>query len=73
MAEINSERMATSMSVTWGSMDGDKKLSIIVGVCREDSRADVDEAYGEGTYDRLFPDTDSDENDGGHDNGMPNS
>lgn len=28
---------------------------IIVGVCREDNPRDVDEAYGEGTYARLFP------------------
>lgn len=27
---------------------------IIVGVCREDNPRDVDEAYGEGTYARLF-------------------
>lgn len=28
---------------------------IIVGVCREDNPADVDDAYGAGTYARLFP------------------
>lgn len=28
---------------------------IVVGVCREDDPADVDEAYGAGTYARLFP------------------
>lgn len=28
---------------------------IAVGVCREDDPADVDEAYGAGTYARLFP------------------
>jgi hypothetical protein len=33
-------------------------VEIIVGVCREDNRADVDEAYGAGTYDRLFSDDD---------------
>jgi hypothetical protein len=31
------------------------ELSAIVGVCREDNPADVDEAYGAGTYARLFP------------------
>lgn len=31
-------------------------IRAIVGVCREDNRHDVDEAYGAGTYDRLFPD-----------------
>lgn len=31
------------------------RVDVIVGVCREDSRYDVDEAYGTGTYDRLFP------------------
>jgi hypothetical protein len=31
------------------------KLNVIVGVCREDSQFDVDEAYGPGTYARLFP------------------
>ena len=30
-------------------------IKAIVGVCREDHPADVDEAYGEGTYARLFP------------------
>lgn len=33
-------------------------LRIVVGVCREDNPADVDEAYGEGTYARLFPEED---------------
>ena len=28
---------------------------IIVGVCREDNPRDVDETYGPGTYERLFP------------------
>lgn len=32
-----------------------KGPQIIVGVCREDDPADVDEAYGAGTYARLFP------------------
>jgi D-Tyr-tRNAtyr deacylase len=37
--------------------DGTEKgLHIIIGVCKEDNPADVDEAYGEGTYARLFPD-----------------
>ena len=34
------------------------EINAIVGVCREDNPADVDEAYGEGTYARLFPDED---------------
>ena len=29
-------------------------INIMVGVCREDNPADVDEAYGAGTYERLF-------------------
>ena len=28
---------------------------IMVGICREDNPRDVDEAYGPGTYARLFP------------------
>jgi hypothetical protein len=28
---------------------------IVVGVCREDNPRDVDDAYGAGTYARLFP------------------
>ena len=35
-----------------------KALKIIVGVCREDNPRDVDEAYGAGTYERLFPSED---------------
>lgn len=35
------------------------KLRIAVGICREDDPADVDEAYGKGTYERLFPSCDS--------------
>ena len=35
-------------------------VDAIVGVCREDNPADVDEAYGAGTYARLFPSTDDD-------------
>lgn len=35
-----------------------RDLKVIVGVCREDNPADVDEAYGAGTYDRLFPSCD---------------
>ena len=31
------------------------ELGIVVGVCREDNPADVDEVYGKGTYARLFP------------------
>jgi hypothetical protein len=31
------------------------KLKIIVGVCEQDDPEDVDAAYGEGTYARLFP------------------
>lgn len=30
-------------------------IRAIVGICREDNPADVDEAYGQGTYARLFP------------------
>jgi len=33
------------------------RLKVIVGVCREDNPTDVDEAYGAGTYARLFPST----------------
>jgi hypothetical protein len=37
-------------------MEADEvKPTIITAVCEEDSPADVDEAYGPGTYDRLFP------------------
>ena len=32
------------------------EIKAMVGVCREDRPCDVDEAYGEGTYARLFPD-----------------
>lgn len=31
-------------------------VKVVVGVCREDRPADVDETYGVGTYERLFPD-----------------
>jgi hypothetical protein len=34
------------------------EIKAIVGICREDNPADVDEAYGEGTYARLFPSDD---------------
>lgn len=39
------------------SLDQPKPIEIraIVGVCKEDDPDDVDEAYGEGTYARLFP------------------
>ena len=30
-------------------------MNIIVGVSKHDNPRDVDEAYGTGTYDRLFP------------------
>ena len=30
-------------------------IKAIVGVCREDNPADVDDTYGAGTYDTLFP------------------
>ena len=36
-------------------MTNEFALGIIVGVCREDNPRDVDEAYGAGTYERLFP------------------
>lgn len=42
------------------SAESSNSLNIIVGVCREDDPRDVDEAYGPGTYARLFPDTDDD-------------
>lgn len=35
--------------------DGAIVTTIIIGVCREDNPRDVDDAYGPGTYDRLFP------------------
>ena len=38
-----------------------KSRQIIVGVCREDDPTDVDEAYGAGTYARLFPSTEDSE------------
>lgn len=45
-------------------------MKIIVGVCREDDPQDVDEAYGPGTYARLFPESeDEDENEGGEETG----
>ncbi len=31
------------------------EIKVIVGVCKEDNPHDVDEAYGAGTYARLFP------------------
>ena len=31
-----------------------QEFGIVVGVCREDNPRDVDEAYGAGTYARLF-------------------
>ena len=40
-------------------MKPDETPKIIVGVCREDNPRDVDEAYGAGTYARLFPDEDA--------------
>lgn len=33
-------------------------MKAIIGVCKEDNTHDVDEAYGKGTYARLFPDED---------------
>jgi hypothetical protein len=36
-----------------------KPITAVVGVCREDNPADVDEAYGAGTYARLFPQDDN--------------
>jgi hypothetical protein len=40
-----------------GVQGGQRNLGapIVIGVCREDNPRDVDEAYGAGTYDRLFP------------------
>jgi hypothetical protein len=35
-----------------------REPNVIIGVCREDNPQDVDEAYGEGTYARLFPEQD---------------
>ena len=37
------------------SGEAEPEPKIIVGVCREDDPADVDEAYGTGTYARMFP------------------
>jgi hypothetical protein len=34
------------------------EIKAIVGICRHDNPHDVDEAYGEGTYARLFPSDD---------------
>ena len=39
----------------------DSELRIIIGVSRHDNPRDVDEAYGAGTYDRLFPQTEEEE------------
>ena len=36
---------------------GSPNANIAIVVCREDSRHDVDETYGTGTYDRFFPKT----------------
>jgi hypothetical protein len=52
------QEVATMTSkLGWSKEDHDKEneLSIVVGVCREDNPRDVDEAYGAGTYARLFP------------------
>jgi hypothetical protein len=39
-----------------GNLDDEPiQPKVIVGVCREDNPHDVDEAYGKGTYARLFP------------------
>ena len=32
----------------------DPEFKVIVGICREDNPRDVDEAYGKGTYAKLF-------------------
>ena len=40
------------------SIHGLQRSEIIVGVCKEDNPADVDETYGAGTYARLFPSDD---------------
>ena len=32
-----------------------EQIRIMIGVCREDNPRDVDEAYGAGTYERLYP------------------
>jgi hypothetical protein len=39
----------------------ERRMEIIVGVCREDNPRDVDEAYGEGTYARLFPELEAED------------
>ena len=39
----------------------DSELRIIIGVSRHDNRLDVDAAYGAGTYDRLFPESEEEE------------
>ena len=36
---------------------------IVVGVCKEDNPGDVDEAYGAGTYARMFPSDDDEDQD----------
>lgn len=40
------------------------ELGIVVGVSREDSPADVDAAWGEGTYARLYPRPEEDDGEG---------
>lgn len=40
----------------WEQVAAAAAAAAVVGVCREDNPADVDEAYGAGTYARLFPD-----------------
>jgi hypothetical protein len=45
-------------------MSDSKPFGIVVGVSREDSPADVDAAWGEGTYARLFPRDDGEDVEG---------
>jgi hypothetical protein len=42
-------------NLTAADLFSDSELKIIVGVSRHDNPRDVDVAYGEGTYARLFP------------------
>ena len=41
--------------------EGEVRHFTVIGISREDNPADVDEAYGKGTYARLFPDIDDEE------------
>jgi hypothetical protein len=51
-------------NLTAADLFSNSELKIIVGVSRHDNPRDVDEAYGEGTYARLFPEADEEESGG---------